>query len=227
MSIFLIFLVFALGLSLLLIGKKLATQHRGFVGFQARYQSITLLLALALALVSGTKGTWMLGLGDLNAHVRGFEYLGATGSDRWLSFGTTFLVVMSVVTSIVVWLQSGRGKGIQPKTLLTALPVAAFFSVFNALTEELIFRVSLAQALISILSPWHIASISALIFGVIHYFGMPGKVPGMLMAGFMGWLLTFAVIQTGGIFGAWAIHFVQDIVILTIVFASEKARLQK
>jgi membrane protease YdiL (CAAX protease family) len=68
---------------------------------------------------------------------------------------------------------------------------------------------------------------SALIFGVIHYFGMPGKIPGMLMAGFMGWLLTFAIIQTSGIFWAWSIHFAQDVIILTIALAAEKSKSHK
>lgn len=224
MSYVLIALVASAGLSLLWIGYKLSTKYKKFIDFQSRYQALTLMLALALALITGSQGLWVLGLGDLNAAVVGFGYLGATSSDRWLSFGTTFLLVMSLVTAGVVWLQSGRGQRVKSATLFAALPAAALFSIFNAFTEELIFRVSLVQALSATLQPWQIALISAVIFGALHYFGMPGKIPGLLMAGFMGWLLTFSVIQTGGIFWAWLIHFIQDVIILTIAFAAEKSK---
>lgn len=128
---------------------------------------------------------------------------------------------MAVVTVFVVWFQAGRKIGL--KRLVGVLPLAVVFSIFNALTEELIFRVPLVQGLGKSFEPWAIALMSAVIFGALHYFGMPGKIPGVLMAGFMGWLLTFAVIQTGGIFWAWFIHLIQDIIILTIVYGKERA----
>lgn len=35
------------------------------------------------------------------------------------------------------------------------------------------------------------------------------------MAGLLGWLLAKSVVETNGIFWAWFIHFVQDIVIFS------------
>lgn len=57
---------------------------------------------------------------------------------------------------------------------------------------------------------------SALVFGLPHYFGTPGGVVGSLMAGFLGWLLAKSIQETGGIFWAWLIHFIQDVVILGV-----------
>ncbi|TLU55755.1 MAG: CPBP family intramembrane metalloprotease [Chlorobium sp.] len=63
---------------------------------------------------------------------------------------------------------------------------------------------------------------SALLFGIPHYFGYPGKIPGVVLSGFLGWLLSLSVLQTGGIAWALALHFVQDLVIFTLLFAVAK-----
>ena len=55
--------------------------------------------------------------------------------------------------------------------------------------------------------------LSAIIFGLVHFGGMPHGIIGMLMAGFLGWFLAKSIVETEGIFWAWLIHFIQDIVI--------------
>lgn len=60
--------------------------------------------------------------------------------------------------------------------------------------------------------------ISALIFGSVHFFGVPGGVLGMIMAGFLGWLLARSVAETEGMAWAWFIHFLQDVIILSGLF---------
>jgi len=55
--------------------------------------------------------------------------------------------------------------------------------------------------------------LSAIAFGLVHFGGMPHGLIGMFMAGFLGWFLAKAVIETQGIFWAWFIHFIQDVVI--------------
>jgi len=37
------------------------------------------------------------------------------------------------------------------------------------------------------------------------------------MAGFLGWLLARSVVDTRGVFWAWFLHFLQDVVIFTAV----------
>lgn len=64
-----------------------------------------------------------------------------------------------------------------------------------------------------------VALISGLLFGIPHYFGHPGKLAGVVLAGFLGWLMSLSVLQTGGIAWAWTVHFVQDVVIFTMLFA--------
>jgi membrane protease YdiL (CAAX protease family) len=57
----------------------------------------------------------------------------------------------------------------------------------NALTEGAITCLSVVPALNGFLPRSVIFVISALIFGVPHYFGIPGGSLGALMAGFLGW----------------------------------------
>ena len=57
--------------------------------------------------------------------------------------------------------------------------------------------------------------ISAVLFGLPHYFGNPSGFIGVVMAGVLGYVLCKATIETKGITIAWIIHFVQDVIIFT------------
>ncbi len=163
-----------------------------------------------------------LQVGDWSAPASGLGWLGVADGDSWSTVGLTFLVVMTVVTAVVVWFQAGRGAGLTASALARALPLAVVFSAANALTEELLFRVTLAEALGPVTSAAVVAMVGAAVFGIPHWFGSPGRVPGVVLAGFMGWFLTLSVLQTGGIGWAWTIHVVQDIVIITVLMARER-----
>lgn len=64
-------------------------------------------------------------------------------------------------------------------------------------------------------APWA----SALIFGSVHWFGIPGGPVGAVMAGFLGWLLARSIQDTRGIGWAWIVHFCQDVLIFTVTIA--------
>jgi len=59
--------------------------------------------------------------------------------------------------------------------------------------------------------------VSAILFGSVHYWGSPGGILGVLVAGFLGWFLTKSILETKGIFWAWWIHFLQDVIIITAI----------
>ena len=101
-----------------------------------------------------------------------------------------------------------------PIQWMPALPWVLLFSISNSFSEEMLTRFSLAAGLDGIISGRAISLWSAAIFGGVHYFGTPGGVPGVLMAGFLGWLLAKSVLETKGFGWAWFIHFLQDVVII-------------
>lgn len=218
-----VILVAAAGFALHYLGSRFKRSSANLRIFHLKYQSATLALGLVLFVLSGLIGNWSRFFGDYAAPVTNLSFLGVTKSDTWVSFGPTMAVIMGGVTLIVVWIQAGKGKKPSLAAVAANLPVVVVVSLANSLTEELIFRVTLVQGLAGFNSAWLVALLSAIIFGGLHYFGQPGRIPGVLMAGFMGWLLTWSVIQTGGIFWAWLIHFIQDVIILTIVFAAGEA----
>jgi uncharacterized protein len=190
-----------------------------------RYQPAALavaIIAVLLVRLAVPDHADYLQVGDWSAPASGLGWLGVADGDAWSTVGLTFLVVMTVVTAVVVWFQAGRGAGLTVSALARALPLAVVFSAANALTEELLFRVTLAEALGPVTSATVVALVAAAVFGIPHWFGSPGRVPGVILAGFMGWFLTLSVLQTGGIGWAWTIHVVQDIVIITVLMARER-----
>ena len=218
------------GATLIVLGRRLGagTAHASnpVISLNLRYQPLAFVVALVAMLlvrVLVPDHADYLKVGDWSAPASGLGVLGVADGDSWTSVGLTFLVVMTAVTSVVVWLQVGRGR-VTWTTALGALPWALAFSVINALTEELLFRVTLAEALGPVMAAGWVAAISAVLFGVPHWFGNPGRIPGVLLAGFMGWFLTLSILQTGGIGWAWTIHVVQDIVIITLLVAGARAR---
>lgn len=197
------------------------TQSRPVLFQQLTYQPLTLTLAVVVLFtargISGNPAGDLVKAGNLSAPVNGLWLLGAADSDTWITVGLTFLLVMTVVTAVTMWWQLGRGSGVRFFDLLSALPWGISFAAVNALTEELLFRVTLVESLLPIVAPWLIALVGAVIFGVPHYFGKPGGLLGVGLAGFMGWFLTLSLIQTGGMAWAYVIHFTQDIVIITLM----------
>lgn len=83
--------------------------------------------------------------------------------------------------------------------------------------EESITRLGIVVVLKDILKDRIIPLVSALIFGTVHYWGNPGGFLSVIVAGFLGWLLTKSILETNGIFWAWLIHFIQDIIIFSAI----------
>ncbi len=158
--------------------------------------------------------------GDFAAPARGLRLLGVGPGETWFDVGVSFAVIATIVTTVVVWLQVPSGQRPGLRRLMQVAPWALSIAVVNSAVEEAIFRVAPVIALEGVVSAGVIAIISAVLFGLPHWFGHPGGLPGTLMAGFLGWLMCQAMLQTHGIVWAWGMHALQDVVILAILFAS-------
>ncbi|MBD3327699.1 CPBP family intramembrane metalloprotease [Candidatus Peregrinibacteria bacterium] len=134
--------------------------------------------------------------------------------DNWKSIGINFTVIITVVTIIVMYF-SITDKTFNYNNFLTFIPFVFIFSLSNSFVEEIMYRFGVIIALKNIISDKKIALISGLIFGSIHYFGTPGGLIGVIVAGFLGWFLAKSIIETKGIFWAYLIHFLQDFVIFS------------
>jgi hypothetical protein len=140
-----------------------------------------------------------------------------------LQLGIQFALIISGVTFVVIYFQLMRGKRLQEHTLRFFLWVVVL-ALMNAFTEEMITRFSVVALLDNLIPLPYVYLTSALICGSVHYFGMPGKIPGVLMAGFLGWLLAKSIGETQGFFWAWLIHFLQDVIIFAGLFVRQFAQ---
>lgn len=139
--------------------------------------------------------------------------------EGWKTIGLTIGSIITLVTGLVVYFQNVSGSGLTFR-FFPEFPLIILFALMNSFTEEVIFRLSYTTIIANEnLSPKISEFLSALVFGVVHYFGIaPSGIAGAIMAAFIGWFLAKSINETKGFFWAWAIHFAQDVVILFFLF---------
>jgi hypothetical protein len=189
-----------------------------------RYQFLSLgisaFIAFSIRVITKRKFEF-LRLGNWNAPAKGIKFLGVKTGESWLRVGTTFMLIISVATAAFMYFTfSSTIKDVSSATWLIALALALPLSVMNSFNEEIVTRWSVVEGLSGTKFFKFAPVISAFIFGTAHYFGTPGGYLGMLMAGFLGWLLSRSIQDSQGIGWAWLIHFVQDVIILTVLIAA-------
>lgn len=207
-------------LGLLSLTIIIGQQQRQELGLYFAYQGLTLVLtAIVVVLVRFVvKAEWPR-WGELRAPARPVAVLGIRQGESWGKVGLTFAVIISAVTAAFVgsanWEEFSSASW---SSIALAAIVAVPLSASNALCEEVITRWAVVASMrgqLSNLAPW----VSALIFGGVHWFGIPGGPVGSLMAGFLGWLLARQIQDTRGIGWPWIIHFCQDMIIFTVTIA--------
>lgn len=186
---------------------------------QATYQTFTLagavLLLPFLALFDADNFFRFMTFGQWDAPAADVIWLGIR-NESWATLGLGLAVFATAATGVVTFGQlrvpiSGFA------CLSPYLPWIIMFSASNAFAEEVVFRLGILVPLFGKLDDGQIVLLSAIAFGMPHLRGMPAGLIGAAMAGLLGWLLAKSVIETGGVFWAWFLHFLQDIVIFSVV----------
>jgi hypothetical protein len=194
-----------------------------YIDGQLKYQITSLLLAffilILVFIVAPTSFSKYFAIGNISAPVVPVPVIGISPApnETWLQIGAYFAFVITAVTFIFIYFQLIKGKKVQ-KQYLPVFFWVVIFSLMNSFTEEMITRFSVIALLDTLIPLSNIYLVSAFIFGSVHYFGTPGKIPGVLLAGFLGWFLAKSIGETHGFFWAWLIHFLQDVVIITGLF---------
>ncbi|NTU75828.1 MAG: CPBP family intramembrane metalloprotease, partial [Anaerolineaceae bacterium] len=156
-------------------------------------------------------------VGEIGAPAEPVRWLGIASTDTWKTVGRNFAIIVSIVTGIFIYLNIARGQTLAVENT-RFLPFILILALMNSFTEEAITRLSLVTVLKGIIPNSAIYIASALLFGIPHYFGTPGGIIGSIMAAFLGWLLAKSIVETRGMFWAWFIHFLQDVIIFTALF---------
>jgi hypothetical protein len=156
---------------------------------------------------------------DLSATVSSPRLPGLVRGRSWRLVGAA--VGLPVVLTTAGFLAaSGAGfefGGRAPADLARLAGVVVALSAVNAFSEEVVFRAVPLADLSRAVGRRHAAVLLGAFFGLSHYYGTPGGVPGVLMSAFLGWFLAESLLGTRGLTAAWALHFLLDVVIFSAV----------
>jgi membrane protease YdiL (CAAX protease family) len=153
-----------------------------------------------------------LTVGNWRAPVQPEPFLWFKRPVPWTRFAVGLLLVFGVVLPLFLFFTLHPEIG-RAYRLLPLLPLALATAAMNAANEEFQFRSVFLARLQNIVSPREAVLLTAVLFGVGHFFGQPSGWAGVLMAGTAGWIWGKSMIETRGFTCAFAIHFVQDMVI--------------
>lgn len=195
--------------------KQLLT-HPSFSVFMPVEQIMKLLLTLIvigyLLLLKKKPKDFFLAKGDLNAEVKPVKWLGIKSGERWSRLGLWFALFLSLGTLTFLVL-SGRPAPNMVVKALPFLPAVLFSAALNAFNEEMTYKASFLSVLEGVTGEQNALLLMAVFFGVMHFYGIPYGIIGVILATFLGWLLGKSMLETRGLFWAWFLHFLQDVLI--------------
>ena len=177
---------------------------------------VTGLMIAALTGLGYRPREYYLALGDLKAPIKPVRLLGYTKPEPWSRFGLHWGIYISLGTFLFVYL-AGRPGWAAFAGIAGILPMILLLAAMNAFSEEVAFRGSLLAGLGGAIDLRQAVWAAAAYFGIAHFYGVPYGVLGVLMSTFLGWMLGKAMIETRGLFWAWFIHFLQDVVIFSFL----------
>jgi hypothetical protein len=134
----------------------------------------------------------------------------------WKSLGVILAVCITGGTLFFLFL-AGRPSLGALAAILPILPMILLLAAMNAFAEEMNYRATALGALKGVISNPQAVMLAAVFFGLGHYYGVPYGLIGAVMAWLLGWLLGKSMIETGGFFWAWFIHFLQDVAIFSFM----------
>jgi hypothetical protein len=178
--------------------------------------AVSLLVILALILFGYRRKQLYLTLGKLDAPITPVKWMGFPKPDPWWKFGGQYGFYIALGMGLVAWLVSRPGPEMFSR-IIPMLPGILLFAAMNAFNEEMTYRASMLATLETPVGYKNAWWLSALYFGIAHFYGVPYGWLGIALATFNGWLLGKAMLETRGLFWAWWMHFLQDIVIFTFL----------
>lgn len=199
--------------------------ENAFLNFQFNYQSLLLgITTLSLLLtywLNKENFAQYFSLGHPASIAEELKWMGIKKNDSWLQTGLSLSLIISIVTGIFMYVQI-KQSDVNWSLLSSGLLWIILFSLSNSFAEEMIFRMGIVSPLKGLLSPLLIFTISAVLFGIPHFAGMPNGIIGATMAGVLGFVLAKSLNETQGFFWAWWIHFLQDVLIIGGLYLMRK-----
>jgi membrane protease YdiL (CAAX protease family) len=203
-------------------GGQGASFARSMLGTQLGRLLVALAMIGALLALGYHRTDFFLARGRLDAPITPVRWLGFPKPDPWTRFGGQFTLYIALGLLVFLVL-GGRPSWASFVRAAPMFPAVLLLAAMNAFNEEMTYRASLLAGLEPVLGPQQALWNSALFFGIGHYFGVPYGLIGVVMATFLGWMLGKAMLETRGLFWAWFIHLVQDVLIFSFMAAGSIA----
>lgn len=190
---------------------KMATYQGGIL--------IVSLISLGILALRRKKPLVFLRKGEIAAPGDRMRLLLVKQGTSWTNTGLSLTVVISLVLGVFMFGNAPQnGAEFSPRALLQHLPIILAFSISNAWSEELFFRLIPGEIVAGTPGEGYFPLLSAIVFGAAHWWGSPGGPVGIIMSGFLGYALARSVVETRGMFWAFLIHFIQDLIIFSALF---------
>ena len=169
------------------------------------------MVVLASLLLSGRKRQdFFLTKGDPRAIVEKSTLVSTSKPEPWIKIALIFAVVF--VAGALLFLIGFNGfplEGFIANWYL--VPVALVIAAINGFNEEFTLRAAPLGELEPTIGKSDSLKATAAYFGLGHFFGVPNGVIGVLLSGFLGWLLGKSMLETKGMYVAWLVHFLTDV----------------
>lgn len=177
---------------------------------------VTLAIIAALFILKKTRAAFLLVSGDTSAVAEPARWIGIKEGEQWNNIGRNFAVIMSSGTLAFLVL-AGRPPLDMVVRALPFLPAVLIAAALNAFNEEMTYKASFLSVLENVVGKHQALLLMAAYFGIGHFYGVPYGLIGVLMAGFLGWFLGKSMLETRGLWWAWFIHFLQDVLIFAFL----------
>jgi len=177
---------------------------------------VTLVIIVFLFILKKNRAAFFLVKGDTSALVEPVRWLDIKPGERWNRFGRNFAFILSLGT-LAFLVFAGRPPMDIVVRALPFLPAVLLAAILNAFNEEMTYKASFLSVLEDVVGKHQALWLMAAFFGIGHFYGVPYGVIGVLMAGFLGWFLGKSMLETRGLWWAWFIHFIQDVLIFAFL----------
>lgn len=179
---------------------------------QSLHLMVTVVMIGVLFILKKKRENFFLTKGNTSALISPVKWLGIKEGERWNKTGWVLAIFISLGTLTFLVLAGSPPLDIAIKAL-PFLPVILLAAASNAFYEEMSYKAAFLSVLEQPVGRVHSLWLMAVYFGLAHFYGVPYGIIGVLMAGFLGWLLGKSMLETRGLYWAWFIHFLQDVII--------------
>jgi membrane protease YdiL (CAAX protease family) len=159
-----------------------------------------------------TRDDLFLRIGKLNAPVKPERILWFRSPLRWWHLGPLIIVIFAMAMTAFLFSHL-RPNFWQLSQHWQLFPWAVATAALNAANEEFQFRCVPLAHLRNVLPLHEAVWLTALFFGLAHYFGQPSGWLGVVMATIAGFIWAKSMVETRGVGWAFGIHMLQDVVI--------------